>query len=183
MDLKYWIEFCTNQHDVVCNQKYNDTLPYSFHLDAVSKQGLKFIHLLKDMEKPYVAGQKLHRPVRDVVLKACWGHDLIEDARVTYNDIVKWGGADLADIIYCCTDEKGRNRSERHSDKFYEELAQNKLAVYVKLSDVIANVKFSLLNGSSMYEKYQKDFPKIKEKLYRPEYDEMFVYLEKLLTF
>ena len=29
-------------HDIECNQKYNKTLPYSFHLEMVGKQAIKF---------------------------------------------------------------------------------------------------------------------------------------------
>ncbi len=37
-----------NQHDVICNQKYGDNLPYSFHLRCVEAQAIKFMHLIPD---------------------------------------------------------------------------------------------------------------------------------------
>ena len=37
---------------------------------------------------------------------ACWGHDLIEDTRVSYNDVKGQLGEEAADIIYALTNEK-----------------------------------------------------------------------------
>lgn len=168
MKSKEFIEFCKNQHDIVCNQKYGTIHPYSFHLELVSKQAYLFKKLVsKDDFGSVVAG--------------CWGHDLIEDARLTYNDIKDMVGESIADIVYCCTEEKGKNRGERHSQKFFDELKENELAIFVKLCDIIANVKYSLLTNSSMYSKYQKEFPKLKSNIYLDKYEEMFNYLQRLL--
>lgn len=30
-----YIKWCTEQHDIVCNQKYDDIIPYLFHLKKV----------------------------------------------------------------------------------------------------------------------------------------------------
>lgn len=35
-----------------------------------------------------------------VVLLSCWCHDLIEDARKTYNDVQEFCGIIIADIVY-----------------------------------------------------------------------------------
>ena len=120
-----------------------------------------------------------------------WGHDLIEDARITYNDIkqmIKIKGEsgkslaeDIAEVIYSCTEEKGKNRDERHSEKFFAELKENKLGVFVKLCDIIANITHSKKTGHGMFKKYQKEYSKLKEKLYIKEYDKLFVELETLL--
>mgnify|MGYP001465973689 FL=1 len=127
-------------------------------------QGSKFFHLLSDTEVL-------------AVMFALYGHDLIEDGRKTYNDILSkvnklllptYGEVyceAIVDIIYCVTDEKGKNRSERKNEKFYRELDQNKLAVFVKLSDMAANKLYSKLSGSSMYDKYNKEFPKFKDNV------------------
>lgn len=110
----------------------------------------------------------------------CWGHDLIEDARVTYNDIKNRVGADVADIIYCCTEEKGKDRPGRHPEKYYLELAENNLAIFVKLCDITANVTYSILTKSSMYDTHKEEHKKTHKYLYRIEYKPMFDYLEKL---
>ena len=172
-----FIEYCINQHDVVCNQKYSKTLPYSFHLELVAKQVKLFEHLLGSSDD------------KQLVLMGAWGHDLIEDARVTWNDIVHCTNAllyensvILADIIYACTELRGKNRAERHGDEYITGLANNRLALFVKLCDIIANIKFSLLTNSGMYAKYAEEFPAFSVRLWREEYSEMFEYAEKLLT-
>ena len=166
--------FIYNQHDVVCNQKYADKYPYSMHLSFVEAQGNKFIHLVDAIWIP-------------TVLYSLIAHDAIEDARMTFNDIFKLVvkyephiATSVAQIVYCVTDEKGRDRLERKNDKYYSELKKNKLAVFVKLSDLAANTLFSKLSGSSMYSKYKKEFPKFKEKVYIEEYKEFFDYVENL---
>ncbi len=178
MNSQEFIEYCKHQHDVVCNQKYDGNLPYSKHLDYVLAQAKKFKHLLKD--------DTTTDATYNLVIYGCAGHDLIEDARITYNDIIniigtKHVGEFIADIIYCCTEEKGKNRDERHSDKYYKELSKNKLAIFVKLCDIIANVKYSILTNSSMLDKHRKEYVKMRSYLWVDEYTEMFIYLEKLL--
>lgn len=173
-DMLQSLEFrlvCKNQHDIVCNQKYDDTLPYSFHLEAVAKQVGLFDHIIKDCNLN-----------RYNLICGAYGHDLIEDARMTYNDVVKLSSVEVADIIYCCTEEKGRDRNGRHNQKYFDELKVNREAVFVKLCDIIANIKYSLLTNSSMYNKYGKEYPKLKSELYRAEFDDMFKYIERLLS-
>ena len=69
-----FIAYCKHRHDVVCNQKYDKVHPYSFHLRLVDVQYEKWKHLLTI-------------PELAVVKRAVWGHDLIEDARVTYHNV------------------------------------------------------------------------------------------------
>lgn len=165
-------EYFTNLHDVEVNQKYAKKLPYSFHLEMVASQAYKFRELI---------------PIEDdedelfnIILVSCWAHDSIEDARKTYNDILDYCGKEVAEIVYCCTEDKGKNREERHSDAFYQGLVNNKWATFVKLCDIIANVKFSLLSNSGMYDKYYLEYRKTRKILYREEFKKMFDYLDKL---
>lgn len=161
-------EWAIYQHDVVCNQKYDGNQPYSNHLKFVEAQVDRFSHLLSPSD--YI-----------LALHGAIGHDLLEDARVTYNNVVEKGGIEVAEIVYACTESKGRNRDERHNVEFYKTLGENELAVYVKLCDIIANVTYSLLTQSSMIDKYRKENGKTYDYLYLKKYDEMFVYLKKLL--
>jgi len=178
-----------DRHDIYCNQKYADNLPYSFHIKCVESQGEKFIHLIdigvvENKENAYSKSVVVY----DIIRLALSAHDLIEDARMTYNDIKDLAselgnsiaGEVVADIVYTVTDEKGKTRKERKSDKYYKELSQNKFAVFVKLADISANTLFSKLTGSSMYSKYKAEFANFKEKCYIEEYSEFFNYLEKL---
>ena len=175
MNSKDFINWCKNQHDVVCNQKYNDTLPYSFHLDCVWKQAFKFQYLIP------INSEKMRDELWFKVLCSAYGHDLYEDARVTFNQVKDMVGEEVAEIIYLCTELRGRTRAQRKNTQFYMELKENKLAVFVKLCDIIANVKFSLLTNSSMYDKYKAEYVKIYDHLFTEEYKEMFDYLEALL--
>ncbi len=78
---------------------------------------------------------------------------------------------------------RGRGRATRHSAEYYTEMRENKLAVYVKICDTIANVTYSLLTGSTMFKKYRDEYPRFKSYLYCDGYKEMFDYLEKLLGY
>lgn len=169
MSLRDFKDYFYHRHDVEVNQKYNKTLPYSFHLDMVEKQGIKFKHLIDSSNEAIWIG--------------IYGHDSIEDARMTYNDLIVLCGTEAAEIIFLCTEDKGRNRADRKSDVWYNQLVKNKEAVFVKLCDIIANVKFSLLTNSSMYFKYKSEYTqKVRPMLYCKEYKEMFEYLDKLLS-
>lgn len=188
--MKNFKELIYNQHDVVCNQKYGDDLPYSFHLKAVETQGKKFLHLIKEelTENPdnYRASPVY---LTNIVKHALTAHDTLEDARLTYNDVLNLASESLdnyvagrvvADIVYCVTDEKGKTRGERKNDKYYKELSENKLAVFVKLADLSSNILYSKLTGGGMYEKYKSELPKFKSRLHIEQYKEFFEYLENL---
>lgn len=173
-------DWCIHQHDVECKQKYAKVLPYSRHLHYVDEEARKFMH--------FIPGDKVF-----LVRAACYGHDLIEDARITYNDIIEVArkkgvspksAEELAEIIFLCTEMRGRNRAERKNDVFYQQLAQNELAVFVKLCDIIANLKYSILENSSMYDDYLAEWPKVKEALkgHLTTYHNMFVHIDKLLS-
>lgn len=165
-------QFFYKLHDVDCNQKYNSTLPYSFHLDMVEQQAEKFNRHIP-CDNPYYSN----------IIIAIYGHDSIEDCRLTYSDIKSMFNEDIAEIIYLCTENKGKTRSERKDENWYKELATNGDAVFVKLCDIIANVKFSLLSNSSMFGKYKLEYEeKVKPFLYREDLKDMFDYLESLFT-
>jgi (p)ppGpp synthase/HD superfamily hydrolase len=89
---------------------YDTYLPYEFHLRMVRSVGEQFKHLLVDEE--YFTGDVIVNPstqvsTRHACMLACWGHDLIEDTRVSYNDVKEHLGQEAADIIYALTNEKG----------------------------------------------------------------------------
>lgn len=184
MNKKEFIEFCYNRHDVVCNQKYDNNLPYSFHLKIVGSVAEQFIELIPRtlVGKGNMRSGPVYSKERDWVLMGAAGHDLIEDARLTYNDVLNLSGSKhVADIIYACTEEKGKDRNERHSDRYYKELSKNDLAVFVKMCDIIANVKYSILTNSRMLEKYRDENAKTVEWLFLDKYKPMFNYLNRLI--
>lgn len=179
MTTNSFIDFCYYRHDVICNQKYDDQHPYSFHLKSVVEEAKKWRVIIGEK-------QTTNHYVPDVILASAAGHDLIEDARVTYNDIVqKIGGPigkQIAEVIFACTESKGRNRDERHDDNYYKFLASNKVAIFVKLCDIMSNVKYSVFTNSSMLDKYRKEYVKVKEHLYRGSMKPMWTVLDNLLS-
>ena len=155
--------FCDERHNIYVNQFYDKGLTYSFHTDVVLLQGLKFLHLIPDLVDKFIVKCGLK------------GHDLMEDGRMSYNDIkkvinnilIKNGlykeemsldeiannpyldiPKRIAEIIFLATDEKGRDRDERKPISLYNELVADKLAVFVKVSDIIGNVKYGLLTNN-----------------------------------
>lgn len=160
------VEWCFEHHRKT-NHFYDQYLPYEFHLRMVMQ----------------VAADYNNIHYGDDFIVACAGHDLIEDARVSYNDCKNVLGAYVADIIYAVTNEKGKNRSERANDNYYKGIVSTPGAVFVKLCDRIANVQYSKLTKSKMFDCYSKENKHFISKmaseiLYNP----MFDYLEKLVN-
>jgi len=163
------------------NHMYDKYLPYEFHLRMVAHVAKNNIHLIpnsNDGEESF----------RNSVILAAWGHDLIEDTRVSYNDVKEELGYKAAEIIYAVTNEKGKTRKERANEQYYEGIRNTPGAVFVKLCDRIANVQYSKMTGSRMFEMYKKENPDFMESLgfsdhnnYIHEYADMFVYLSDIL--
>jgi (p)ppGpp synthase/HD superfamily hydrolase len=124
--------------------------------------------------------------LRDACLVAAWGHDLIEDCRVSYNDVKTHLGQEAADIVYAVTNEKGKNRAERANEKYYQGIRETPGAVFVKLCDRIANVQYSKMTKSRMFEMYSEENPKFEKMLGRhtdyKHLESMFEYLENLFN-
>ncbi len=159
-------EFAEYHHNGT-NHKY-DGKPYTYHLSMVVEVAEKFIHLI---------------PVnkRDTVLAACWCHDIIEDCRVTYNDVKSELGEEVANIVYALTNEKGKTRKERANDKYYEGIRETEFAVFVKLCDRIANIQYSYSQRSRMSDMYKKETPDFIKSIYDEKYEQLFHYLENLV--
>jgi (p)ppGpp synthase/HD superfamily hydrolase len=159
-------EYAIKCHSDTCH--YYDTHLYSYHLEMVADVANKFIHLIPEKD-------------RDVVISSAFCHDLIEDARVTYGDVLKATCLEVAEIVYALTNEKGKTRKERANDKYYEGIRNTQYATFVKLCDRIANVQYSMSQRSRMLEVYRKETPDFINTLYDEKYNEMFYYLETLV--
>jgi (p)ppGpp synthase/HD superfamily hydrolase len=92
-------------------------------------------------------------------------HDAMEDTGISFNDIKKQFGSEVADIVFCLTDERGRNRQEKH-EKTYPKLRSNPCSIIVKLADRIANTRHSLDTKSRMYEMYFLEYSQFRWMLY-----------------
>lgn len=118
------------------NQSYDEVFPYEKHLDDV-------VDILKRFG---FAG---------IYIIAGYLHDAIEDDGISYNDIKKHFGVDIAEIVFCVTDELGRNRAEKKA-KTLPKTASNPDAIILKLADRIANVEHA--GKIDMYAKEYKEF-------------------------
>lgn len=146
-----------------------DFYPYYYHTYMVAETTLKFQHLLdtdEEIENAYIVALL---------------HDTIEDCRKTYNDIKAIFGETIADMVYCCTELRGKNRKKRHGQQYYEDLKNNELASFVKLCDIYSNVSQSIKTGNSMFKAYQKEFYTIKKHLYRDKFKPLFDELQAML--
>ncbi len=160
-------EWCIKQHNLT-NHQYDTYLPYEFHLRLVHKVYETYRHLLDDEDHS--------------CYMAVWGHDLLEDTRVSYNDIKDKLGHAAAEIIYAVTNLKGRTRADRANDEYYKGIRATKGATFVKLCDRIANVEYSILTKSRMTKMYHDEQENFQAKLYTIELDEMWDYLNLLFV-
>lgn len=103
------------------------------------------------------------------IILACTLHDVLEDTELSYNDIKKAFGEEVAEIVYAVTDELGRNRKERKS-KTYPKIQANWKATVVKICDRIANIDQSRSYNAKLFETYRKENTDFKQQLYNPEH-------------
>lgn len=184
------IKWCIERHTST-NHYYDKYLPYEFHLRMVVQAFNDWKYLLErnlfTFPRPF--DESIHADATfDVIELACWGHDLMEDARVSYNDCIKnlyvsykCLNEEIAEIIRAVTNYgRGRNRQERMPDFVYEDIRNTPGAIFVKLCDRIANVQYSKMTKSSMYDKYKKENPDFLIKVGADKYPEMRDYLLKL---
>ena len=142
------------------NQTYGKGHPYGYHLDMVAKGVQDYGYLVCASE--------------DDVLPLFFGayyHDSIEDARLTYNDVMKVARDFMTDeqalmateIVYALTNDKGRTRAERAGEHYYQGIRQTPYAPFVKLCDRLANITYSCqtknANNSRMKQIYREELP------------------------
>jgi (p)ppGpp synthase/HD superfamily hydrolase len=123
------------------NQSYDEIFPYEKHLDDVV-----------DVLKRFGFSGKF--------IVAGFLHDSIEDDGISYNDIRKHFGIEVAEMVYCVTDELGRNRREK-KEKTLPKTASNPSAIILKLADRIANIE----HGGKI-DMYNKEYQEFKGALY-----------------
>ena len=154
-------------HDDV-NQKYDHVLPYGFHLKMVASFVSRYGYLVAESEADIL-----------VLYGSAYLHDTIEDARMTYNDIVKFiddfrvGSLVLPEeikrkleeqvpeIVYALTNEKGRNRKERANETYYKGIRDTRFASFIKMCDRLANIQYTMMFvfPNRMLEVYRREYP------------------------
>ena len=157
-------EYAKKTHNDV-NHRYDDN-EYVYHLDMVFDA---MMDIISD-----AAGLNSFESIV-ILITSCYTHDLIEDCRVTYNDLIKdlmnicnvpeTEAIAIAELTYAVTNEKGKSRKERANDKYYSDMRQVKYATVLKVADRIANVRYSKQTNSSMKDKYFDEMPGFIEKI------------------
>lgn len=122
--LECW-DFASKHH----KGQWYGSKPYMYHLKKVSDIALDFGY------------------TDESILMSCLLHDIIENTEVTYKDIKENFGEEVAEIVYCVTDELGRSRKERKS-KTYKKICNNPKSIVVKLCDRISNITESMGNDN-----------------------------------
>lgn len=122
-------------------ETYGEVYPYYKHLEDVYNILIRF---------------GFNEDNNILLLAASWLHDILEDAARSYSDIKKEFGTEIAEIVYCMTDELGRNRKERKA-KTYPKIRSNINSVVLKVADRIANVEFSATQDGGHFKMYQKE--------------------------
>lgn len=166
-------KYAIAQHEKT-NHKYGDK-PYSYHLKKVYEVARRYIELIPEEE-------------REAVLASCFTHDLIEDCRQNYFDVMINTSKRVADITYAVTSEKGKTRKERMGKRYFYTLLTTPYALFVKLCDRIANIEYSLAEyeagkKTSKIKMYKTEHEMIKELLYsKKEYAILVEHIENLLA-
>ena len=159
-------DYAIRRHAEV-NHRYDSIHTYAFHLTMVKEVADMFIHLIPEEDRPDVLG-------------GCWVHDIIEDARETFNNVLKATNEVIAEYAFRCTNEKGRTRTDRANDKYYREISEYKHTTFIKLCDRIANVSFAIETKSSMLKMYRNEYLTF-QKLRDGRFEIMWEHLDKLL--
>lgn len=91
------------------------------------------------------------------IVVSCILHDTLEDTDLSYKDLKKAFGEEVAEIVFCVTDELGRNRKEKKM-KTYPKIKSNWKATVVKVCDRIANMQQSKEYNENLFKMYQKEY-------------------------
>lgn len=142
-------EFAYEKHKNQLYGRGESAVPYTRHLDDVYNVLTRFQYF------DYA------------ILTAAWLHDVLEDTDCSYNDLKERFGSEVADIVYCVTDELGKNRKERKS-KTYPKIMSNDKSLIIKLADRIANIEYGIKTKSNLIDMYKKEQFDFKDSLYKP---------------
>jgi len=118
------------------NQDYDGVFPYEKHIDDVIDVLKRFGYSGKYIVAGYL-------------------HDVMEDNGLSYGKIKRHFGKEVAEMVYCVTDELGRDREEKKR-KTLPKTASNPDAIILKLADRIANLEHG--GKLDMYRKEHKEF-------------------------
>jgi (p)ppGpp synthase/HD superfamily hydrolase len=153
-----------------------DGMPFDKHLDSVHSVFNRykgFLHEKWGASFNYI-------DVLDKIECAIWLHDVMEDCRVSYGELVREFNVEIAEIVYALTNEIARSRSEM-SDLTYPKIrALGAAAIFVKLCDRISNTEASINHPDGYHGMYKREFPKFKKHLRTDDWGQMWSDLEKI---
>jgi len=92
-----------------------------------------------------------------IAVIAGYYHDTIEDAQLSFNDVMKATNKSVARITLAVTDVHEENRLLRHLFTMGKTVKDYR-AIIVKMADIRANALYSKTHGSSMYKKYVAEY-------------------------
>ncbi len=162
------------------NQNYDQVHPYGYHLDMVAKLVQRYGYYVCSDEADVLP-----------LLFGAYYHDAIEDARRTYNDVLRTARQFMdeeqallaAEIVYALTNDKGRTRAERAGERYYQGIRSTPYAPLVKLADRLANATYSFrhLNekndfsglNAQMREVYRREMPHFLQSITVPDTDDL----------
>lgn len=138
-------------HEAV-NHKYDGKSYFEAHIEPV----VAFGHFYLDY---------IPKKYQGVVIASLYLHDSVEDTMKTYRDVYdvfyKNYGEEvatmIADIVFACTNDKGKTRKERAGKKYYKGIRNTPYATFVKIMDRLGNGNYSKKAGSTMFKKYKQE--------------------------
>lgn len=122
-----------------------DGKSYSVHVTMV-EDGIEMYETIFLINKDYL-----------IAHAGASGHDLIEDAKLTFNDIKAKSNRRVAQVVLAVTDVHEENRLLRHLATMGKTV-KDYIAIIVKMADMRANGRYSKDSGSSMYKKYVAEY-------------------------
>ena len=164
------------------NQMYDKQHPYGFHLDMVADGVSRFGYAVCLQEEDIIP-----------LFFGAYFHDSIEDARLTYNDVMhiakQWMSDEqalmAAEMVYALTNEKGRTRAERANDKYYQGIRDTPYAPFLKLADRLANFCYSNTHSNDsnyhMRQVYRAELPHFLEAIRSGQSDIRFSLPEEMV--
>jgi (p)ppGpp synthase/HD superfamily hydrolase len=167
-------EYAINKHDNPAESQRYGTKPYSYHLQMVVDNVMRYKYLLDDN-------------VHEDVIAAAWNHDCVEDSDATPKILKQKFNERVANIVHRVSNERGWDNREILF-KTLPKIWQCELATFVKLCDRIANGKSSKEGfddkSKRTYQRYISEYPIFRYALKTENlYDEMWKELDEIFDF
>lgn len=144
------------------NQRYGN-YPYSKHLEAVVKVAQFFSYMIPEEDQ-------------DDIICASYLHDILEDTLCTHDEILRALNPRILLLVKLLT----KNGSDPES--YFNQVALDDLAIFVKLCDRYSNVLACVQDGNlGKLSKYNEQNPSFVRILLRKKYIHLLEEIEDLL--